>query len=96
MKKSFLILLLFVAISSQAQHIRFQLNFPVGIYSRPQVRAPYANAIWVGPEWIWANNGYQPRSGYWAKPPRRGAKWMPGYWKPTRRGHIWIQGRWFF
>lgn len=96
MKKYLLVLTgLFVfETASFAQHIRVRLDFPAGVSVRPTGGGPFRGAVWIGPEWRWQRGQYVPLPGYWAKPIRRGATWVPGFWKYTRRGYTWIPGRW--
>ena len=92
------LLLAFIIVGSfrvvQAQHIRVRLDFPVGSSVRPVGKAPFGGAVWIGPEWRWQQGQYVHIPGYWAKPGRFGARWVPGHWKQTRRGFIWVPGRW--
>jgi len=77
-----------------AQHVRVRLNFPVGISIGAPGPAPYRGAVWIGPEWQWRGGNYVHMAGYWARPKRFGAVWVPGQWKYTRRGYRWIPGHW--
>ena len=87
---------LFVAAttSAEAHHVRVRLKFPAGISIGAQARAPISAAVWIGPEWQWRGGQYVHVPGYWAKPGRHGAVWVPGHWKYTRRGYRWVPGRW--
>lgn len=93
-----IILLVVIAVFSMnysnAQHIRVRLDFPGGASVRPLGNAPYRGAVWIGPEWRWQQGRYVHVPGYWAKPKRHGAIWVPGHWKQSRRGYSWIPGRW--
>lgn len=94
MKHLIVILLFGVITTSKAQHVKVQLNFPSGIAIRPSGPAPFAGAIWIGPEWYWDHGRYVHRNGYWCKPHHGKRQWIPGHWKYTRRGYVWIGGRW--
>lgn len=78
----------------QAQHVKVRIGFPVGISINATGRAPFAGAVWVGPEWQWRGGKYVCVQGYWAKPHRHGAIWVPGHWQYTRRGYKWVPGHW--
>ncbi|MFM7671689.1 MAG: hypothetical protein ACKO6Q_03720 [Bacteroidota bacterium] len=96
MRKFILITMVAVCMASglQAQHIRVRLDFPLGAADRHAGVAPFSGAVWIGPEWRWQHGQYVHVPGYWAKPKRFGARWVPGHWKHTRRGFIWVPGRW--
>ncbi len=97
MKKKSLFLALFFVITaavSNAQHVKVRIGFPVGISINATSRAPFAGAVWVGPEWKWRGGNYVCVPGYWAKPHRHGAIWVPGHWQYTRRGYKWVPGHW--
>ena len=80
--------------TAQAQHVRVRLNFPVGISIGAPAHRPYAGAVWVSPEWQWRGGQYVSVPGYWAKPGRHGAQWIPGHWQNSRRGYRWVPGHW--
>lgn len=94
--KLLVMVLLFTAASSelQAQRVRARLHFPVGISIGATSYRPYNNAIWIGPEWRWSGGRYISVPGYWARPSRYGAVWVPGHWKYSRRGYRWVPGHW--
>lgn len=96
MRASFLLVMLIAcsAHSSQAQHIRVRLDFPVGTPVRPVGNSPFRGAVWIGPEWRWQQGQYVHVPGYWGKPQRVGARWIPGHWRHGRKGFIWVPGRW--
>ncbi|MEO6610796.1 MAG: hypothetical protein ABIT05_16335 [Chitinophagaceae bacterium] len=77
----------------QAQHVSVRLNFPGGVRAG-HGPSPYAGAIWIGPEWQWRSGTYVAVPGYWAKPQRHRAIWVPGYWKYSRYGYRWVPGYW--
>ena len=92
----FLALFVFVAgvFSSQAQHVKVRLDFPVGISINPNGHPPYRDAVWVGPEWQWRHGRYVSVPGHWVHPRHRGAVWVPGHWVTEPHGEIWVSGRW--
>lgn len=96
MKKAVFVVVLTTVIgvfSSQAQRVRVRLDFPVGI-AVAAPRPPFADAVWVGPEWGWRDGRYSAVPGYWAHPRRHRGYWMPGRWENTRRGYYWRRGYW--
>ncbi|MBI5858282.1 MAG: YXWGXW repeat-containing protein [Sphingobacteriales bacterium] len=97
MKKKLFAFALFIVIgaaASQAQHVKVRIGFPVGISIHATGRAPFAGAVWVGPEWQWRGGNYVCVPGYWARPHRHGAVWVPGHWQYGRRGYKWVPGHW--
>jgi hypothetical protein len=92
---SFLVISLVALVATaDAQHVRVRLNFPVGISIGAPGPAPYRGAIWIGPEWQWRGGRYEHVPGYWARPGRYNAVWIPGHWKYGRRGYRWVPGHW--
>ncbi len=87
-------LLLMVASASQAQHVRVRLNFPAGLRIGAPGPRPYSGAVWIGPEWQWRGGRYENVPGYWGRPTRHSAVWIPGHWKYSRRGYRWVPGHW--
>ena len=97
MKKKLLISALFfitLTAIANAQYVKVRIGFPVGISIGASGRAPYAGAIWVGPEWVWRGGHYVSVPGYWARPQRHGVIWVPGHWKYSHRGYKWVPGHW--
>lgn len=97
MKIKLLFIVLFIVIGilhSQAQHVRVRPGFPVGISIGSPGPAPYAGAIWTGPEWQWLGGRYISVPGYWVRPRHHGAIWVQGHWKYSRYGYRWVPGRW--
>jgi WXXGXW repeat (2 copies) len=97
MKIKLLLLTLLLVVATtlvQAQQVRVRLNFPVGISIGASGHRPYNGAVWIGPEWQWRGGRYVAVQGYWAKPGRYGAVWVPGHWKYSRRGYRWVPGHW--
>ena len=90
-----MMVLLTTALSGlKAQHVSVRLSFPAGVHTRAVGRTPYKGAIWIGPEWQWRGGRYVSVPGYWVKPGRYGAVWVPGHWQHSRRGYRWVPGHW--
>jgi hypothetical protein len=65
---------------------------PMVVVTRPA--RPSRFHIWIeghhvvrSGEWVWVG-------GHWARPARRGMKWVPGYTRRVERGWIWRPGHW--
>jgi hypothetical protein len=80
--------------TANAQHVKIRLGFPGGISIGASGRAPFAGAVWVGPEWAWRGGRYECVPGYWARPHHHGAIWVSGHWKYSRYGYRWVPGHW--
>ena len=95
-KKIFAVLVLvgFLFIKTNAQYVRAKPGFSVGVSIGAPGPAPFAGGIWIGPEWTWREGRYVEVPGYWARPRRHGAVWIPGHWKYGRRGYRWVPGHW--
>jgi len=55
--------------------------------------APYAGAVWVGPEYYWSGGRYERREGHWEHG-GGGRTWHGGSWAPHRNGYRWNRGGW--
>jgi len=79
---------------ANAQYVRVRPGFSVGISIGAPGPAPYAGAIWIGPEWRWRGGHYVEVPGYWARPYRHYHAWVPGHWRYSRHGYRWAPGHW--
>lgn len=98
MKKHALFFLMFLTClvyRSEAQ-ISISINIipPEPFVVRPP--QPSNNHVWIEGEWVWQNNTYVRKQGYWVVPekdhiwvkgewihrPDGSSYWQPGYWKP--------------
>jgi len=86
-------LLGFSILKANAQFVRTKPAFSVGVSVRTPGPAPFAGAIWIGPEWLWRGNRYVEVPGYWAKPAHYHG-WTNGHWRYTKRGYRWMPGHW--
>ncbi len=91
---AFVVVMVLAAGTVRAQFVRMRLSFPVGITVGVPGPAPFTGGIWIGPEWMWRGGRYVYVPGYWRRPPRFGARWIPGHWKMSRRGWRWVPGHW--
>ena len=58
--------------------------------------SPGPKHVWVDGYWVWlpADQRYEWKEGYWAVPPQKYHKWVPGHWKETPNGWYWVGGHW--
>jgi len=94
--KTLLITFLFTGLTSLSNAQRFYVKVrpAVPVVVRPAHRP--ASAIWISGDYVWGgtNVGYVWHPGYYARPPRPRAVWVPGYWIRERRGYYWRPGYW--
>jgi hypothetical protein len=97
MKNNFVKILVVLTVAltlSQSNYAQFVIKIRPVAPRVVRVVAPSPRHIWVEEDWLWENNNYVSRGGYWAAPPRYNAIWIKGHWKNTRRGWIWKPGHW--
>jgi len=96
MKKIVFVVVALLALSllkADAQYVRRRPGFSVNVSVGAPGPAPYAGAIWIGPEWAWRGGQYVEVPGYWARPGRHRG-WVVGHWRSARRGYRWVPGHW--
>ncbi|MBS1510513.1 MAG: YXWGXW repeat-containing protein [Bacteroidetes bacterium] len=67
---------------------------PAAPVLRPRPIAPSPAHVWIEGEYVVRGGQYVYSEGYWAKPPRPRAVWVPGHWKHRRGGWFWVPGHW--
>ena len=88
------ILLSLAGVSSYAQFVvRVRPARPARVITR-RPPPPSPRHVWVEEDWVPQGNTYVWHGGYYAAPPRNGARYAPGHWRNTRRGSVWIAGHW--
>lgn len=66
---------------------------PKSVEEGPNVKAPSDDHSWVPGNWIWRNDRYAWRTGYWA-PARENWSWTPAYYRWSHRGYVYVDGFW--
>ncbi len=98
MKKTVSVIIVVLGLSllkADAQYVRKKPGFSVNISIGAPGPAPYRDAIWVGPEWVWSHGRYVEVPGHWVKPSRHSASWVTGRWEyNNRHGYRWHKGYW--
>jgi hypothetical protein len=57
--------------------------------------APGPGYVWIPGYYIWNGVAYVWTPGYWARPPHRGARWVPPRWvHDPKLGWFFIEGHW--
>jgi hypothetical protein len=91
----FIVLLGLSTIKADAQYVRRKPGFSVNISLGAPGPAPYSEAVWVRPEWVWRHGRYVEVPGHWVRAPRHGAVWVNGGWAySSHRGYRWRGGYW--
>ncbi|MEJ0000691.1 MAG: hypothetical protein WDO13_16910 [Verrucomicrobiota bacterium] len=47
----------------------------------PAPPPPYYGAVWIQPHYEWIGGRWIWQRGYYGRPPYRGARWVPGYYR---------------
>lgn len=59
-----------------------------------KARQPSKSHIWMPNEYVWRSGRYVNVPGYWMMPPRKGHRYVTGFWQPTYGGYTWVAGYW--
>ena len=66
---------------------------PESVESGPNIEAPSENSIWLPGNWVWQQNRYAWRPGFWS-----GAQpnwiWTPAHYLWAPRGYVFVDGYW--
>jgi hypothetical protein len=66
---------------------------PLTVESGPNVEAPSQNHSWSPGSWMWSQERYAWRPGYWAEG-RSDWDWIPDNYVWTPRGYVYVDGYW--
>lgn len=66
---------------------------PKSVEAGPNIEASSNDQSWVPGNWIYRENRYAWRTGYWA-PARANWSWTPAYYRWTHRGYVYVDGYW--
>ena len=78
---------------ASAQETTYLAAPPATVESGPNIAAPSADYGWTPGCWIWREQHYAWRPGYWAQG-RADWTWMPAHYVWTRRGYVFVDGFW--
>ena len=56
--------------------------------------APGPEFVWVPGVWIWEGRRWRWTHGYWGRPPRPGAVWVPHRYVYRNGVHVFVRGGW--
>lgn len=68
---------------------------PETVDAGPSTQSPTGDEIWIPGTWVWQQNKYMWRAGYWAKGDPRWV-WTNAHYVYTPRGYIYVAGYWDF
>lgn len=78
---------------SSAQETAYLPKPPVTVESGPNVEAPSSDYNWTPGTWVWQQERYAWRPGYWALG-RSDWEWIPAHYIWTPRGYVFVDGYW--
>jgi hypothetical protein len=68
---------------------------PETVDAGPSTESPTGNEIWIPGTWVWQQDKYQWRAGYWANGNQRWI-WTNAHYVYTPRGYLYVNGYWDF
>jgi hypothetical protein len=66
---------------------------PKTLETGPNIQPPSENHLWISGSWIYRNDDYAWRPGYW-EPARENWIWVPDHYQWTPLGYIFVDGYW--
>jgi len=79
--------------SAQETVSYIQTQPPKNIDVGPNIAAPSADHNWIPGNWMWTDDRYAWRPGYWV-PQRQNWTWVPSRYNWSHRGYVHIDGYW--
>ncbi len=76
-----------------AKEVAYLPEPPHSVETGPNIEASSNDQNWIPGNWIWRNERYAWRAGYWT-PARENWCWVPAYYRWTHRGYIYVDGFW--
>lgn len=74
-----------------ASEIDYLPEPPASIETGPNIAAPSADDTWLPGSWVWQQNRYGWRPGYWTKG-NQDWDWVPDHYVWTPRGYVFVDG----
>jgi hypothetical protein len=78
---------------AQVGDVAFLPEPPTSAEAGANVAAPSPDAIWLPGSWIWNQNRYAWRPGFWAAA-QPDWDWIPAHYVWARRGYVFVDGYW--
>jgi hypothetical protein len=82
------------AITLQSCYGTYAVSGPPAYPTETVVVAPSVYHVWVPGTYVYRNNTYVWRSGYYAVPPKGKTQYHQGRWNQTTRGYRYEKGKW--
>ena len=76
---------------AEASEVNYLPEPPATVEVGPNIAAPSADHIWLPGSWIWQQNRYGWRAGYWSKG-NQDWNWVPDHYVWTPRGYVFVDG----
>jgi hypothetical protein len=76
---------------AQASEVEYLPEPPASVEAGPNVEAPSADHDWLPGSWLWQQNRYAWRPGYWAAG-QSDWNWVPVHYVWTSRGYVFVDG----
>jgi hypothetical protein len=83
-----------VAVTVPGEVVVAEAPPPAPPYVEVMAASPGPDFIWIGGAWFWGGARWQWERGHWARPPHRGAVWMPHHYEFRNGRHIFVRGGW--
>jgi hypothetical protein len=78
---------------AQVSEIEYLPEPPATVEAGPNTAAPSADQIWLPGSWVWHQNRYAWRPGFWSAV-QPDWVWIPAHYVYTPRGYIFVEGYW--
>jgi hypothetical protein len=78
---------------TQTNEVSYLPEPPKSVESGPSVEATSNDQTWIPGNWVWRQERYAWRAGYWTAA-RENWCWTPSYYRWTHRGYVYVDGYW--
>jgi hypothetical protein len=78
---------------AQASEVEYLPEPPATVEAGPNIAAPSPDDTWLPGCWVWQNNRYAWRPGFWA-PLQQNWVWVPAHYVWAPRGYVYVDGYW--
>jgi hypothetical protein len=78
---------------AKASEVEYLPEPPVTVEAGPNVAAPSADQTWLPGCWVWQENRYAWRPGFWADV-QPNWDWVPAHYVWAPRGYVYVDGYW--
>jgi hypothetical protein len=78
---------------AQVSNVEYLPEPPATVENGPNIAAPSPNDTWLPGCWVWQNNRYAWRPGFWADA-QPNWDWVPAHYVWAPRGYVYVDGYW--